>query len=203
MSGLFVGSSPWTDGLGAGPSCKCRARLVHCKLFSECVLWLRMRRCRPPPSRVPTGAGPGSGNVHRWPGAGLWRVIIGPHRFHPSRVHAPLSGCRSIMGDRHRGCRFARPPANFCDPYRGRPVGPHHVVTRRHRGHPDLRVRRIRPLGVHPPQTAPPGRARHPPTTRPEGAEEISRGSSEATTPSHPPPTNRCTPRGVPERGIC
>ena len=119
VSGLFVGSSPWTDGLGAGPSCKCRARLVHCKLFSECVLWLRMRRCRPPPSQVPTRAGPGLGiPLVGWE---CW-VIIGPHRFHPSRVHAPLSGCRSIMGDRHRGCRFARPPANFCDPYRGRPV---------------------------------------------------------------------------------
>ena len=48
---------------------------------------------------------------------------------------------------------------------------------------------------VHP-QPAPPGGARHPPTTRPEGAEEISRGSSEAT-----PPVTRPTPTGAPREG--
>jgi hypothetical protein len=41
-------------------------------------------------------------------------------KFHRPRFHAPLSGCRPIMGDWYRGCSLARPPAHFCDPDRGR-----------------------------------------------------------------------------------
>jgi hypothetical protein len=65
---------------------------------------------------VPAAAKPGadkgwprSRNAHCRPGAGLWWVIIGHHRFHQSRVHAPLSGCTGRCGAGHRGCRFALP----------------------------------------------------------------------------------------------
>ena len=63
---------------------------------------------------------PRSGNPDCWPGAGRWWVIIGPHRFHPSRVHAPLSGYTGRCGVGHRGCRFARPPSSFLQPLRDR-----------------------------------------------------------------------------------
>ena len=46
----------------------------------------------------------------------------GPRHCHVQRVHAPLQGADRGWVDWHRGYRFARPPANFCDPYRGRRV---------------------------------------------------------------------------------
>ena len=71
----------------------------------------------PPPRRssaqrannpFPQPAGP------RFPRSPQPRPIANPH------VHAPHPGCRVPVGPGDRRCRFAQPPANFCDPYRGR-----------------------------------------------------------------------------------
>jgi len=43
---------------------------------------------------------------------------FGPRRRDQPGVHAPLSGCRCVDGRVFRGCRFARPPANFWSPFR-------------------------------------------------------------------------------------
>ncbi len=48
------------------------------------------------------------------------RLAIRPRATQGHRVLAPLPGCKSMSEDSHRGCRFARPPTNVCDPYRGR-----------------------------------------------------------------------------------
>jgi hypothetical protein len=123
----------------------------------------------------------------------------GPRHVRRRRCHAPRSGCRSKVGGLEPGVFASLDPRLMSVT----PIGVgvfqlprRDLTTSRLHGSLDRRVRCIRPLGPHPRQTAPPRRARHPSTTRPEGAEEMSRGSSEAT-----PPVTRPTPTAAPREG--
>jgi hypothetical protein len=120
----------------------------------------------------------------------------GPRHVHGRRFHAPLSGCRSILGDANRGCRFARPPANFCDPYRGRRIVSATSSADDIAATPDLRVRRIRPLGPHPPQTVPGQRTHRPSEIALEGLEKLAGGRAKRT-----PPVIRPQPTAAPREG--
>jgi hypothetical protein len=106
--------SSWSEGLGEGPPCVCRARLGRCQVFSGFVLWLCMRRCRPPRSR---------GSDERWPRSG------NPH--HHARDVASVSG-QQTPGSRWRGNPGLRMDAQRSDkpdgssprarPFRPRPA---------------------------------------------------------------------------------
>jgi hypothetical protein len=60
------------------------------------------------------------------------QLVDRPHQTAGQRVHAPPSGCRSCGGAGTGGVRFARPPAHFYDPYRGRSAAMAAWGARRH-----------------------------------------------------------------------
>jgi hypothetical protein len=60
------------------------------------------------------------------------QLVDRPHQTAGQRVHAPRRGAGRLWGTATRGVRFARPPANFYDPYRGRSAAMAAWGARRH-----------------------------------------------------------------------
>jgi hypothetical protein len=92
-----------------------------------------------------------------------------PHQTAGQRVHAPRRGAGRLWGTATGGVRFARPPAHFCDPYRGRSAAMAAWGARRH-GSPDLCVR---PVGrvSQPVSTASPTKNHRRPARKPASRE--------------------------------
>jgi len=73
-----------------------------------------------PPHTAPNGSAQRANNPFSQPAGPRFPRSPQPRPIANPRAHAPHSGCRVPVGPGDRRCRFAQPPANFCDPYRGR-----------------------------------------------------------------------------------
>jgi hypothetical protein len=157
-------------------------------------------RERGPPCPPGGGAHPKT-DVRR----GAWhvdRVAIRPCEIRLAALSRTTFGVPRVMwGTPTGGVRFARPPAHLCDPYRGRRVvsataSPDDIAAAR----TEVSAVSTRWVSIH---HIPPPRAVHDvhPQPAPKGLKKLAGGRAKRPPPVRLP-TNRCTPRGVPESVI-